>query len=167
MLKIFIICTANVCRSPLGEAILKKLVKEENLSSLVEVESCGIWAMDGQEPSDLAKQVAEENHLDLSHHRSCSLIPEKIIHADLILCMALEHKEHLQRLFPTIKNRIYTLKEFAQKEKKVSYTIDDPIGMTLNFYRRIFREIETEMKRILPTIKQFAMKKAEIGKGGI
>jgi len=165
MLKIFVICTANVCRSPMGEAILKKLVKEENLSPLVEVKSCGVWAMDGQEPSDLAKQVAEENHLDLSHHRSCALIPEQIIHTDLILCMALEHKEHLQRLFPTIKDRIYTLKEFAQKQKKVSYTIDDPIGMTLNFYRRIFREIETEMKRILPTIKHLALKKAKMGQG--
>ncbi len=167
MFNIMIVCTANVCRSPLGEAILKKLVKEENLSSLIEVKSCGIWAIDGQEPSDLTIQMAEENHLDLKNHRSCHIIPNDIVSADLILCMALDHKLHLQRLFPSISDKIFTLKEFALKEKKTSYTIDDPIGMTLSFYRRIYREIETEMKRIFPTIKQLAEQKAGKGKQGV
>jgi protein-tyrosine-phosphatase len=159
MFNVLIVCTANVCRSPLGEAILKKIVEEENLTSLIKVQSCGIWGMDGQKPSELSEQVAMENNLDISQHRARSIRPEMVKPADLILCMTPDHKQELIHFFPSKKNKIFTLKEFSKKIKATESAIADPIGMSLSFYRRIFQEMESEMKRIFPVLKQLAEKK--------
>lgn len=39
--KVLFVCLGNICRSPLGAAILKKKVKDKGLDSWVEVDSCG------------------------------------------------------------------------------------------------------------------------------
>ena len=158
-INVLIVCTANVCRSPLGEAILKKMVSAADLNSLIEVHSCGIWGMDGQKTSPLTEQVAKENDLDLSRHQARGIRPEIIKQADLILCMTPQHRQELIQFFPSQEKKIFTLKGFM-KEKGVSdVAVADPIGMSLSFYRRIFREIESEMRRIFPEIRQLAEKR--------
>ena len=50
-MKIMFICTSNVCRSIMAEAILKEKIKEDNnLKEKVEVYSAGIFAQDGDIP---------------------------------------------------------------------------------------------------------------------
>lgn len=159
MFNVVIVCTANVCRSPLGEAILKKMVREEDLISLIEVHSCGIWGMDGQKPSELTLQVANENDLDLSQHQARSIRPDIIKQADLILCMTPQHRQELIQFFPSKEKKIFTLKGFLKETRFTDEVIADPIGMSLSFYRRVYREIESETKRILPVIRQLAEKK--------
>lgn len=39
--KVLFVCLGNICRSPLGAAILKKKVKDNGLDSWIEVDSCG------------------------------------------------------------------------------------------------------------------------------
>lgn len=39
--RVLFVCLGNICRSPLGAAILKKKIKEKNLQSRIEVDSCG------------------------------------------------------------------------------------------------------------------------------
>ena len=39
--RVLFVCLGNICRSPLGAAILKKKIKEKNLQSQIEVDSCG------------------------------------------------------------------------------------------------------------------------------
>lgn len=61
------VCTGNTCRSPLAEVYLKKL------RPAWEVGSAGVQAEEGRPASRLAREVAEAEDLDLSHHRSRSL----------------------------------------------------------------------------------------------
>src|SRR5688572_14344202 len=39
--KVLFVCLGNICRSPLGAAILKKKLKDKSMYSWVEVDSCG------------------------------------------------------------------------------------------------------------------------------
>ena len=39
--RVLFVCLGNICRSPLGAAILKKKVKDQGMDSWVEVDSCG------------------------------------------------------------------------------------------------------------------------------
>ena len=157
--RVLVVCTANVCRSPLGEAILKNYVSHSEMNSYVEVSSSGIWATDGQKPSALTEEVARENGLDISKHYSQSINPQLIQNCDLILCMTPEHRNELKNIFPEMEGKIFTLKEFNKKQKPENETIDDPIGLSFNFYRRIYQEIEAEVKRVFPEIKSRAQKK--------
>lgn len=40
-ISVLFVCLGNICRSPLGAAILKKKIKERGLEEQVEVDSCG------------------------------------------------------------------------------------------------------------------------------
>ncbi len=151
------VCTANVCRSPMGEGILRDMIKKQNLESFISVDSCGVWAMEDQEASELTQQVAKENHLDLSYHLSKSITPSLVDNSDLILCMSLSHKKEILNFFPSSESKVFTLKEYKKKSVPPKESIDDPIGMTYNFYRRIFNEIDEEIKRIFPEIKELAL----------
>ncbi len=143
----------------MAEAILQKMVEENNLENLINVESAGIYAMDGQSSSDLTVQVSKEDQLDLSEHRSQSLTPQIVQQSDLILVMTPDHKKDLLQFFPGQSSKIFTLKEFGLKREPSKPAVDDPIGMSLNFYRRIYREIFTELARIFPEIEKSAHEK--------
>jgi protein-tyrosine-phosphatase len=158
MFNILVLCTANICRSPLGEAIFNHYVSTHGLEKQISVKSAGIWATDGYPVSTLAIAVAKENGIDVSKHLSRSITPEMINSSDLILCMTPAHKKELLLFFPKLESKIFALKEYGHKKKPQKLAIDDPIGMNLNFYRRIYSEIDTEIKRILPLIKGITKK---------
>ncbi|MCI9177804.1 MAG: hypothetical protein HFJ28_04445 [Clostridia bacterium] len=42
-MKVMFICTGNICRSAMAEAMLKKMVEQKNRSN-IEVYSCGVYA---------------------------------------------------------------------------------------------------------------------------
>jgi protein-tyrosine-phosphatase len=159
LFKVLMVCTANVCRSPLGEAILKKYVSQEKMTAHIAVSSSGIWASDGRKPSALTVEVAAENGLDISGHTSQSLNLRLLQQSDLVLCMTPEHRLELSNIFPDQKEKIYTLKGFNRKQVPANEAIDDPIGLSFNFYRRIYKEIDTEVQRIFPEISNRAQKR--------
>ncbi len=159
MFRILIVCTANICRSPMGEVILKDLVAANHLRDQIEVSSAGLLGIEGEKASDLAITIAREQGLNLESHRSQGITPQLVNNSDLILCMTSDHKTDLQSLFPSYQEKIHTLKEYLVKDEITKNYIDDPIGLSLNFYRRIFLEIQTEMERIFPELEKAALKK--------
>jgi protein-tyrosine-phosphatase len=156
MLKILIVCTANICRSPTGEVILKNLVTHDGVDEFIHISSAGILGIEGEPASDFSISVARENGLHLESHRSQGITPDMMEESDIILCMTPDHAEKLKYLYPDQRDRIYPLKEYLIKEELLSYSIEDPIGLSIDFYRKIFYDIKTEMERIYPFIKKMA-----------
>src|SRR5438445_1417831 len=89
--RILLVCTGNICRSPLAAALLERALVERGIEGLA-VASAGTGAWDGAPVSEGAYLVGLERGLDLSGHRARLLTRELVDGADLILTMARHHR---------------------------------------------------------------------------
>src|SRR2546425_7069143 len=96
--RILLVCTGNICRSPLAAALLERALVERGIEGIA-VASAGTGAWDGAPVSEGAYLVGLERGLDLSGHRARLLTRELVDGANLILTMrSEEHTSELQSL---------------------------------------------------------------------
>ncbi len=135
MPEILVICTANICRSPVVEAVLRARLRE--VGDDWRVTSAGTLALPGFGPAENSAAVAGELGLDISGHRSQRAEEPQVAAADLVLCMEWGHKEALRIEYPEHRERIYLLTEMIGDDREV----DDPIGGPRFAYQQMAAEV--------------------------
>lgn len=114
-LRVLLVCTGNICRSPSAEAVLRKRAEERGLDGRIEVASAGThgWHV-GQPPDGRAIAAAARRGYDLRGLRARQLSPEHFDGYDLILAMDRSHHSHLAALCPPgLAERLRLFLEFA------------------------------------------------------
>lgn len=98
------VCTGNICRSPMGEIILRHFFAERGLADRVRVESSGVSDEEWSHPIDpravrVLKQRGYGPEIPADHfaHR---ITPEEIERTDLFLPMTASHMRALLRQLP-------------------------------------------------------------------
>jgi protein-tyrosine phosphatase len=109
---ILVVCTGNICRSPMAEGLLRHHLEARGIGS-IRVQSAGVQAWDGDEAMPEAVQALREVGLDISGHLSRALDPASLESADLILAMARWHRDVVAHLDPRASARTFTLKELV------------------------------------------------------
>jgi protein arginine phosphatase len=133
------VCTGNICRSPMAEWFLRKLLEDRPIPG-VQVHSAGFIALPGNTATHLAMVVAKEQGVDLSQHRAQPLTSELIGDADLILVMEPEHRQELLYHRSEAVSKVFLLRHFAPSGDR-DRAIADPYGMDMEAYRLCFQEI--------------------------
>jgi protein-tyrosine-phosphatase len=148
MKTILFACTANICRSPMAAAIMRRRVAELGLEDQIEVRSAGVWAEEGYGASANAVTTLAARGMDLSDHRSRLLTPALLAEADLVLVMEEAHRRSLFYLAPQHLGKVYLLTETSGKHKDVA----DPYGGPLEGYARTADELERLIEAGMPMI---------------
>ena len=138
-MKLLLVCTGNICRSPMAEAIARRLLAARGRED-VTVASAGTAAQDGAPASEGAYLIALEHGLDLSAHRARQITTDMVAAADLVLGMSLHHVERARALGGEGKSHL--LGTYAG-EPMASAQVEDPFGGDLDEYRRTFAQLET------------------------
>jgi len=136
--KILFVCTGNICRSPMAEAIARRLLDARGRED-VAVSSAGTAAWDGAPASEGAYLIALEHGLDLSAHRARQLTTDLVAASDLVLGMSPHHVERAAALGGAA--RTHLLGEFAGRTRATAQ-VDDPFGGDLDEYRTTFARLE-------------------------
>jgi protein-tyrosine phosphatase len=111
VLSVLFVCTGNICRSPVAEALLQSRAGELGLP--ISVRSAGSWAQRGNPATSNAILAARELGLEIEGHRARPLADHLIREADLILALAREHRDEVLYLVSEAEPKTFTLKELA------------------------------------------------------
>jgi protein-tyrosine phosphatase len=134
MASILVVCTGNICRSPIAEGFLRELFAARNAG--IGVGSAGTVGWDGSEATPESVAAAEEWGADVSTHRARRLVAEMVREADLVVAMAAEHGERVVSLVPEARERTFTLKELVRILDTLP-PADPDVGPEANLAQRV------------------------------
>ena len=130
--RITVVCTGNICRSPMAEFVLRERFAEAGLGDRVTIDSAGTTTWEEGNPADPRTITAMQRHGhtgDYSGHRA--RVFDKRWFADVDLVLAADHEHHfvLRRLAgdPEVQRRIRMRRSFDPAgHKGDDLSIEDP-----------------------------------------
>lgn len=111
---VLVVCTANVCRSPFAELLLRAGLDPE---LGIQIESAGTHARDGDEMCELAQhdRTGPEWAARARSHVSRVATSELVDRSALILAASADVRSEIVRLNPQARDRTFTLREAAHR----------------------------------------------------
>ena len=172
MLRVLLVCTGNICRSPLAHGFLEDRSRRY-LDGAIEVRSAGTWARDGGPATPEGIAAGVEAGIDIDRHRSTRFTAELARWADVVVTMTGEQSEEVAEASIPPATTTFTLKELvgllrllpapegpisresllarireaddlrAERPPTLAdLDVADPIGMSAMTYRGVAAEIE-------------------------
>ena len=152
-MKIMFICTGNICRSAMADGLFQKKIDDRKMDN-IEVYSSGIYASIGDTPTYEARRVMEEYGVDIKKHRATNIRYSEIKNMDLILCATTNHKNEVIYMYPELKDKVFTMKEYVNYNREHHDPIDikDPWGYDIDTYRSCADEIDECLELLINKI---------------
>lgn len=135
--RLLFVCTANICRSPMGEAFAREYAIERQW--LAESRSCGVSALPDNEAARRSVRAMAEIGVDISAHRSQPVTAELVAWATHILVMEIRHASSLHERFPECDGKVMMLGNFGGVME-----IEDPYGA---WFMPRYRTCRDELQR--------------------
>ena len=86
--KVIFVCHGNICRSPMGEYILKKLVSDKGLSDRFIITSAGVSSEeDGNDIYPPAKAIMRRKGIPFNNHRAHRITDREFEDADYVIAL--------------------------------------------------------------------------------
>ncbi len=150
-LRILIVCSGNICRSPMAEVLARRKLEEAGFSGFA-IDSGGTLDLGEQPAHPHAQRAVRVRGLSLEDHRSRVISAAQLDQATHILVMAPEHVREVLFRRPHFQDRIVKLWEFTDKPRRLS-RIADPIGQPYKVFAACRDDIEECLENWIKTLQ--------------
>lgn len=144
-MNVLFVCTGNSCRSPMAEAVFRRMLRESGDSETA-VSSAGINAPPGCSAAAPAQFAASLEGADLSGHSSRPLNRSRVDWADRIVVMTRMHREVIAARFPEATEKLSLLMSHVGRNEDVP----DPIGGDSEDYIRCLQQMKPALAALVP-----------------
>ena len=124
MKKVFVICTGNICRSPMAKALMQREIAARGLSEAVNIDSAGTFAVVDYPASEGSVRAMARRQLDISDHRAKQLTGQMVQDADVLVVMEERHRRSIFINWPRAIRKTLLLSELSGDHAE----IEDPYG---------------------------------------
>jgi protein-tyrosine phosphatase len=154
IIKILFVCMGNICRSPTAQGVFEKLVRENELSGQVYIDSAGTHAYHvGEAPDARASAVALRRGVVLAGQRARRINSADFEEFDYVLAMdEANYKDLTELCSPENYSRLYRFMDFAP-DLAIS-EVPDPYYGGVTGFERVLDLIETASTGLLADIRQ-------------
>jgi protein-tyrosine phosphatase len=112
---IVIVCTANICRSPMAEAMIRQALRAYGPDAApITVESAGVYGHEGSPIAPGSAAALNALGIEDDGHRGRLLTPAIVGAADLVLTMEEGHRAAILAGSPEARDKTFVLREFAR-----------------------------------------------------
>lgn len=113
LLDVLVVCTGNVCRSPLVERMMQSGF-DAIVPGAIRVHSAGTQALVGSPTTQEIAGLAEQMGIDMGDFRAQQLQMTQVQDADLVLALDRGHRATVVELVPQALRKTFTLRELAR-----------------------------------------------------
>ncbi|XP_053142066.1 low molecular weight phosphotyrosine protein phosphatase isoform X2 [Hemicordylus capensis] len=123
---VLFVCLGNICRSPIAEAIFKKLVTDGNVQNKWMIDSGAVsdWNV-GRSPDARALSCLR-NHGIVTAHKARQVTQDDFVTFDYMLCMDESNLRDLQRKSKQVKNCTAKIELLGTYDPQNQRIIEDP-----------------------------------------
>lgn len=129
---ILVVCTGNICRSPIGERVLRKLLPGRR------IDSAGTSALVNYPADASAVEVASKHGLSLEGHSGRQFTAKLGREYELILVMEKEHLNKISFLAPELRGKTMLYGHWLNQRD-----IPDPYRKSNEAFESVYQIIET------------------------
>lgn len=149
---VLFVCTGNTCRSPMAEALFRKVV--ENRGDY-KVSSAGVSASRGGSANPETIAILKKRNVPLNNFRSRPVSEETLEEATHVFAMTRGHLRALEDEFPEYSDKFHLVCEFANiPGKGIGIDVPDPIGMGRAAYEETAGVLDVAIPSIVGYIDQ-------------
>ena len=101
MIKILFVCHGNICRSPMGQYVLRHMAKEKGVAHLLQIDSVAVSREElGNPVYPPAKREMNRHGVACDGHRARQITQADVDSYDHIYYMDASNLRYLNRMFP-------------------------------------------------------------------
>ncbi len=135
--RLLVVCTGNICRSPVAAALLRARISQT-------VESAGLSALVGQGVEPTAAKLAQADGVDVSQHKARQISVQMIREADLILVMSESQRRAIGQLAPEATGKTLLFGRWLRSTNGVEAggdEIPDPYSKSNEAFEHVHRQL--------------------------